>query len=359
MKINKSYIGTIIVSIFVGIIGTICVYKLIPNNEGKEKIISNVNVTEADSLNGSIGKVNDAVVYIASYQRNQLAGSGTGFFYKKDNNKAYIMTNNHVVSNSQKVEITTTSGKSYEANVVGTDEYADIAVLTVDLEACNLVATLGESNQSKIGDTIFTVGSPLGIEYMNTVTKGILSGKDRTVEVSYSNGDSLMEVLQIDAAINPGNSGGPLCNINGEVIGINSLKLVEDEVEGMGFAIPIEYAITIVEQLETGKVAKKPLIGVEMLNVGDAWQLYRNGITVDENIEYGVVLVNVIKDKPASDAGLKKGDVIIEFSGKEVKSTAYFRYLLYKQKVGDTVKIKYFRDGKIKEASIILDESAS
>ena len=269
------------------------------------------------------------------------------------------MTNNHVVANSQKVEITTTSGKSYEANVVGTDEYADIAVLTVDLEACSLVATLGESNQSKIGDTIFTVGSPLGIEYMNTVTKGILSGKDRTVEVSYSNGDSLMEVLQIDAAINPGNSGGPLCNINGEVIGINSLKLVEDEVEGMGFAIPIEYAITIVEQLETGKVAKKPLVGVEMLNVGDAWQLYRNGITVDENIEYGVVLVNVIKDKPASDAGLKKGDVIIEFSGKEVKSTAYFRYLLYKQKVGDTVKIKYFRDGKLKEASIILDESAS
>lgn len=359
MKINKSYIGTIIISIFVGIIGTVCVYKLIPNNEGKEKVISNVNVTEADSLNSSIEKINDAVVYIASYQRNQLAGSGTGFFYKKDNNKAYIMTNNHVVSNSQKVEITTTSGKSYEANVVGTDEYADIAVLTVDLEACTLVATLGESNQSKVGDTIFTVGSPLGIEYMNTVTKGILSGKDRTVEVSYSNGDSLMEVLQIDAAINPGNSGGPLCNINGEVIGINSLKLVEDEVEGMGFAIPIEYAITIVEQLETGKVVKKPLFGVEMLNVGDAWQLYRNGITVDESIEYGVVLVNVIDGKPASDAGLKKGDVIIEFSGKEVKSTAYFRYLLYNQKVGDTVKIKYYRDGKIKEASIILDESAS
>lgn len=359
MKINKSYIGTIIISIFVGIIGTVCVYKLVPNNEGKEKVISNVNVTEADSLNSSIEKINDAVVYIASYQRNQLAGSGTGFFYKKDNNKAYIMTNNHVVSNSQKVEITTTSGKSYEANVVGTDEYADIAVLTVDLEACTLVATLGESNQSKVGDTIFTVGSPLGIEYMNTVTKGILSGKDRTVEVSYSNGDSLMEVLQIDAAINPGNSGGPLCNINGEVIGINSLKLVEDEVEGMGFAIPIEYAITIVEQLETGKVVKKPLFGVEMLNVGDAWQLYRNGITVDESIEYGVVLVNVIDGKPASDAGLKKGDVIIEFSGKEVKSTAYFRYLLYNQKVGDTVKIKYYRDGKIKEASIILDESAS
>lgn len=359
MKINKSYIGTIIISIFVGIIGTVCVYKLVPNNEGKEKVISNVNVTEADSLNSSIEKINDAVVYIASYQRNQLAGSGTGFFYKKDNNKAYIMTNNHVVSNSQKVEITTTSGKSYEANVVGTDEYADIAVLTVDLEACTLVATLGESNQSKVGDTIFTVGSPLGIEYMNTVTKGILSGKDRTVEVSYSNGDSLMEVLQIDAAINPGNSGGPLCNINGEVIGINSLKLVEDEVEGMGFAIPIEYAITIVEQLETGKVVKKPLLGVEMLNVGDAWQLYRNGITVDESIEYGVVLVNVIDGKPASDAGLKKGDVIIEFSGKEVKSTAYFRYLLYNQKVGDTVKIKYYRDGKIKEASIILDESAS
>lgn len=359
MKEKIIYICSIIVALFIGIIGTICVYRFIPNNEAKNKKITNVNITENDSLNSSVSKVNDAVVYIASYQRNQVASSGTGFFYKKENNKAYIMTNNHVVNESSKVEITTTAGKTFEASVVGTDEYADIAVLTVEEKACNLIADIGESNESKIGDTIFTVGSPLGIEYMNTVTKGILSGKDRTVEVSYSNGDSLMEVLQIDAAINPGNSGGPLCNINGQVIGINSLKLVENEVEGMGFAIPIEYAITITEQIESGKEVKKPLIGVEMLNVGDAWQLYRNGITVDDSIEYGVVLVNVTNGKPASEAGLKKGDVIVEFAGKEVKSTAYFRYLLYKQKVGDTVKLKYYRNGKIKEASIILNESAS
>lgn len=353
MKINKSYIGTIIVSIFVGIIGTMCVYKLIPNNEGKEKVVSNVNVTEADSLNSSIGKINDAVVYIASYQRNQLAGSGTGFFYKKDNNKAYIMTNNHVVANSQKVEITTTSGKSYEANVVGTDEYADIAVLTVDLEACSLVATLGESNQSKIGDTIFTVGSPLGIEYMNTVTKGILSGKDRTVEVSYSNGDSLMEVLQIDAAINPGNSGGPLLNSNGEVIGVNSLKLVENEVEGMGFAIAIENVEKHLSDLELGKQIERPYLGISMLNVGDTYALYNSGIVVDSKITSGVVVVDVASASSV-DKVLKKGDIITKIDNEKVDNLAYLRYELYKHNIGDKIKITYIRNNKEYTSEVIL-----
>ena len=353
------YIIGLLIALFTGIIGTIVVYKLIPNNVVTTNQNSNITLTEQDTISSAIGKINDAVVYIESFQRNVAAGSGTGFFYKKDENYGYIITNNHVVEGAQKVEVTVTNGSKYEAKILGTDVYSDIAVLQVSKDAAIAIAEIGESAESKVGDTIFTVGSPLGIEYMNSVTKGIISGKDRTVEVSLSNGDYFMEVIQFDAAINPGNSGGPLCNINGEVIGVNSLKLVEDEVEGMGFAIPMEYVMTIVPQLETGQEVKKPLIGIEMLSVGDTWQLYRNGIIIDENVEYGVVIVGVTKGKPADKAGLEKGDVVIEFAGKEVKSMAYFRYLLYKQSVGDSVKIKYYRDGKIKEATIILDESSN
>ena len=357
--VNASYVISILIALFTGIIGTICVYKFIPNKTITTKQESKITLTEQDTISSAIGKVNDAVVYIESYQRNVAAGSGTGFFYKTDEQYGYIITNNHVVEDAQKVEVTVTNGSQYEAKILGTDEYSDIAVLQVPKEAAIAVTTIGESAESKVGDTIFTVGSPLGIEYMNSVTKGIISGKDRTIEVTLSNGDYLMEVIQLDAAINPGNSGGPLCNINGEVIGVNSLKLVKNEVEGMGFAIPIEYVMTLVPQLETGEKVKKPLIGVEMLSIGDTWQLYRNGIMISEDIEYGVVIVNVSKGKPADKAGLKKGDVIVEFAGKEVKSMAYFRYLLYKQAVGDTVKIKYFRDGKVKEASIVLTESSN
>ncbi|MEG0408194.1 MAG: trypsin-like peptidase domain-containing protein, partial [Bacilli bacterium] len=349
MKEKVIYVSSVIAALFAGIIITICVYKFVPTNNLNNKIVkSNVTIKDETSISESIKKVNDAVVYIETSDAKGVSGSGTGFFYKKNDKKAYIITNNHVVEGSAKVTVTVVSGKSYDAKILGTDMYADIAVLEVDQEACTIVAEIGENANTDIGDTIFAVGSPLGIEYMNSVTKGIISGKDRTVEVSLTNGEFLMEVIQTDAAINPGNSGGPLCNVEGKVIGVNSLKLVEEKIEGMGFAIPIEYVMTIVNALETGKETPKPLVGVEMLSVGDTWQLYKNGITIDPTIEFGVVLVNVEKGKPADDASLQKGDVIIEFAGKEVKSMGYFRFLLYKQNVGDTVKIKYYRDGKIK-----------
>lgn len=358
-KQNLIYFCSLIATFFVGIIATIITINLMPKDKVKTiKDYSNVNITESDTINKSIEKVNSSVVYIASYINNKQVSSGTGFFYKKEKENAYLITNNHVVEESTKVEVTNNDGKVFTAKLLGTDIYSDLAVLSVPTDAALTVAKIGKSVDSKVGDTVFTIGSPLGIEYINSVTKGIVSGKDRTIEVNLSNGSFLMEVLQIDAAINPGNSGGPLCNINGEVIGVNSLKLVEEEVEGMGFAIPMEYVMTIVSQLETGKEVIKPLIGVEMLNANDTWQLYKNGITIDDSIEYGVVVVNLTKGMPAEKAGLKKGDVIVQFENEEVKSSAYFKYLLYKQKIGDVVEIKYYRDGKIKTGKMTLSESA-
>ena len=159
---------------------------------------------------------------------------------------------------------------------------------------------------------------------MGTVTKGILSGKERTVSVSLSSGSFLMEVLQTDAAINPGNSGGPLVNINGEVIGVNSIKLVQDEIEGMGFAIPIEMVMASVDRLEKGEKIVRPVIGVELLDVDNAYYLYRNGITLDNSIDSGVAIVNVQENSPAAASGLQKGDVILEVEGTQIKNVDLF-----------------------------------
>jgi serine protease Do len=181
---------------------------------------------------------------------------------------------------------------------------------------------------------------------MGSVTKGILSGKDRQVTVSVSSGSLLVDVIQTDAAINPGNSGGPLVNMNGEVIGITSLKLVEDEIEGMGFALPIEYALAYTDRLENGEKIVRPMLGVQLSDLSNAVVLRSYQITVSDSITSGVVLLNVEKGSSAETAGLKAGDVITKINDGVIKDTATFRYNLYKYSVGDTISITYIRDNK-------------
>ena len=247
-----------------------------------------------------------------------------------------------------------------EATVLGGDEYLDLAVLRVDKSNVSMVANIGTSEDMKLGDTVFTVGTPMGEEYRGTVTSGILSGKDRMVSVSVSNSSSsdwIMRVLQFDASINPGNSGGPLLNANGEVIGICSLKLVDDEIEGMGFAIPIEYAMNHIESLENGEEIDWPVLGVSMINANDTTALYRNGINVDRNITEGVVVVQAEKGSGAYDAGLTTGDVITKIDGKDVEDSAYLRYELYQHQAGDTIKITYIRNNKEHTVNVKLGSS--
>lgn len=357
MREKTIYFLTIIITLFIGITGTILVIEYIPEKEAIEKTVNEISITETNTIKSAVEKIYDAVVYIESYQNGKSMGSGTGFVYKKEDKNSYVITNNHVIDNATNVKITNNAGETVDATVLGSDEYADIAVLSISSDAVLAVAEIGVSTDLELGDTLFTVGSPLGIDYMGTVTKGILSGKDRTVEVSLSNGAFLMEVIQTDAAINPGNSGGPLCNINGEVIGVNSLKLVEDEIEGMGFAIPIEMAMATVDKLEKGEELQRPLLGVSMLDVNETFALYRNGIIVPEDVENGIVVVTVEKDSPASVSGLQKGDIIFEVDGEEITGLAHFRFMLYKHSVGDTMKLTYYRDGKIKEVEVKLTKS--
>ena len=244
--------------------------------------------------------------------------------------------------------------------LLGSDEYLDLAVIRIPKANVKSVAIISTSENMEVGDGIFTIGSPLGYEYRGSVTSGILSGKDRLVELSDGNSktnDYIMKVLQRDAAINPGKSGGPLLNMNGEVIGVNSMKLVEEEVEGMGFAIPIEYAMKHIDSLEQGKEIEWPVMGISMLNVTDTTYLYRNAIEITDGTKNGVVVVKVLNGSGASKSDLKKGDIITKINNEKVNNIAYLRYELYKYKVGDTIEVTYKRNGKESKTKVTLERS--
>ena len=251
-----------------------------------------------------------------------------------------------------------TNDKEVKVTKLGGDEYLDIAVLRMPVEDVLKVATIGSTENLKLGDTIFTIGSPVGEEYYNTVTSGIISGIDRLVTVSVnSQSDWIMKVSQVDAAINPGNSGGPLMNSNGEVIGVNSMKLVDNSIEGMGFSIKIEDAMAHVEELEQSKELERPMLGISLLNASDTRTLANYGISLPNNINSGVVVVSVVSGSGASKSGLEKGDVITKIDDEEVINAAYLKYVLYKYKVADQITVTYNREGKVKTTTVTLSKS--
>ena len=360
INIGLLVIIIIIVSIASGFAGATIVLRSTEDNTSTSNGIttSNIKLNETNSISNAVNKVYDAVVVVEGYSNDKLSSTGTGFVYKKKDNKAYIMTNNHVVAKCDKVKVLFTNGDELETTLVGADTYSDIAVLTVKDSDKIISATMGESSKSKVGDTVFTVGSPEGSDYAGTVTKGILSGKDRLVEVALSNSntsDYYMKVMQTDAAINPGNSGGPICNTNGEVIGITNMKLVDSSVEGMGFAIPIEDAIEYAKSLEeNGKVAR-PYIGISMLDISNSYYLWQAGIMLPSNVDSGVAIYTVEANSPAEKAGLKKGDIITKIDDTKITSLAKFRYELYKHKPNDQIKITYIRNGKEEKATVTLE----
>lgn len=348
------YFVVVIMTFFLGVIGTLIVME---DRFIVEKTVEKTIVNDDSSINESVDLVYDAVVMIESYNKGSLTGTGTGFVYKKDDTNGYIITNHHVIENATEVKVVYINGNRVEAKVLGSDSFADLAVLSVSSSSVIKVANIGDSTESKLGDILFTVGSPLGEEYMGTVTKGILSGKDRMVEVDSTDGDFIMKVLQTDAAINPGNSGGPLVNLKGEVIGVNSLKLVKDEVEGMGFAIPIETAMESVKLLEKGEVIKRPALGISIISSTDKYSLLLNRIYLDKDFEYGVVIVSVDQSKVAGKAGLKAKDVILEIDGQKITSISQFRYILFNYHIGDTISVKYYSGSEEKTVNITLTDT--
>ena len=364
-KNNKLKDVFLIVSSF--IIGGIAMLALMRYTPLVESIIgSNTNfyvtkdetkVYEKSSLASSVKKIYDAVVVIQAYNNNKLHGSGTGFVYKVDNKYGYILTNEHVISGASEITATLTTDEEVKIELLGKDEYLDLAVLRIDKSKVSLVANIGSSEDMNLGDVIFTVGSPLGYNYRGSVTSGVLSGKDRMVPISVStsnNNDWVMRVLQIDASINPGNSGGPLLNANGEVIGVCSLKLVDDDIEGMGFAIPIEYAMSHVDSLEKGKKINWPVLGIGMVNTNDSATLAKNDIKISNNIKEGAVIISIKEGSSAAKSDLKVGDVITKINDAKIKDISYLRYELYQHQSGDTIEITYIRGNKEKTTKVKL-----
>jgi len=319
--------------------------------------IKTTTLEETSDLKNGINNVYESTVYIEVSGDYGSVAAGSGFVYKSDDKHGYILTNYHVIENGKKYVVTFTDGTEVEASLVNGDEYYDIAILKVDASKIKKVATLGNSQSVEIGDSVFTVGAPLGKEYMGTITKGIISGVNRMVSVKLSSGSYMMEVLQTDASINTGNSGGPICNIRGEVIGITSSKLMGTGVEGMGFAIPINSVLDAIENMESGNKVARPYLGVQLVDISNTFALqYYYGINIGD-VDFGAVLSYIEEGKPADKAGLKVGDVIVEVDGKKVEDTSHFKYELYKHNVGDKITVKYYRNNKISEATIELTEA--
>lgn len=361
---NKSGNNTglvLIVSILLSFVcGMIGAY-LICQTVSVEQVVKNITTSELveNSISSSVDKVYGSTVVVIASSKGKTISTGTGFIYKKKDGKAYIMTNNHVIDGADSVAVEfNDKNDTIDASIVGGDTYADIAVLTIKDDNYTSVE-IGDVDSLKLGDTIFTVGSPMGVNYKGTVTKGILSGKERMVEVNLtgSTSDYYMKVLQIDAAVNPGNSGGPLCDVSGNVIGIISLKIVKDEVEGMGFAIPIEDALKYASLIEDGGEIARPYLGISMLDLSEEYLLWQNRITLPDGISEGVAVVEVENGTPASKAGLKKGDIITKINDEDTGTLAEFRYELYKHDVGEKIKVTFYRNGKEQSAEVTLGKN--
>ena len=327
----------------------------------------------------AVNKVKDAVVSVITYSANrqnsvfgndetdtdtdsqQVASEGSGVIYKKNGKDAYLVTNTHVIKGASKVDIRLADGTKVPGEIVGSDTFSDIAVVKISSEKVTTVAEFGDSSQLNVGETAIAIGSPLGSEYANTVTQGIISSLNRNVSLKSEDGQAIStKAIQTDTAINPGNSGGPLVNIQGQVIGITSSKIASNggtSVEGLGFAIPSNDVQNIIKQLESdGKVAR-PALGIQMVNLSNVGANDLRKLNIPSGLTSGVVVRSVQSNMPAN-GHLQKYDVITKVDDKEITSSTDLQHALYNHAIGDTIKITYYRNGKEETTSIKLDKNS-
>ncbi len=328
----------------------------------------------------AVNKVKDAVVSVITYSANrqnsvfgndetdtdtdsqQVASEGSGVIYKKNGKDAYLVTNTHVIKGASKVDIRLADGTKVPGEIVGSDTFSDIAVVKISSEKVTTVAEFGDSNKLNVGETAIAIGSPLGSEYANTVTQGIISSLNRNVSLKSQDGQAIStKAIQTDTAINPGNSGGPLINIQGQVIGITSSKIASNggtSVEGLGFAIPSNDAQNIIKQLESDGKVTRPALGIQMVNLANIGANDLRKLNIPSSVTSGVVVKSVQSNMPAS-GHLEKYDVITKVDDKEISSSTDLQSALYNHSIGDTIKITYYRNGKEETTTVKLDKSTS
>ena len=328
----------------------------------------------------AVNKVKDAVVSVITYSANQqnsvfgndetdtntdsqqVASEGSGVIYKKNGKDAYLVTNTHVINGASKVDIRLADGTKVPGEIVGSDTFSDIAVVKISSEKVTTVAEFGDSSKLNVGETAIAIGSPLGSEYANTVTQGIISSLNRNVSLKSQDGQAIStKAIQTDTAINPGNSGGPLINIQGQVIGITSSKIASNggtSVEGLGFAIPSNDAQNIIKQLESDGKVTRPALGIQMVNLANIGANDLRKLNIPSSVTSGVVVKSVQSNMPAS-GHLEKYDVITKVDDKEISSSTDLQSALYNHSIGDTIKITYYRNGKEETSTVKLDKSTS
>ena len=348
------------------------------NNSGT---VTQTSYKNENSTTQAVNKVKDAVVSIITYSSSssrqssvfnaddtnsdsdnqQIASEGSGVIYKKDDKDAYLVTNTHVINGASKVDIRLADGTKVPGEIVGSDTFSDIAVVKISSEKVTTVAEFGDSSQLSVGETAIAIGSPLGSEYANTVTQGIISSLNRNVSLKSEDGQAIStKAIQTDTAINPGNSGGPLVNIQGQVIGITSSKIASNggtSVEGLGFAIPSNDAQNIIKQLESDGKVTRPALGIQMVNLSNVGASDLRKLNIPSGLTSGVVVRSVQNNMPAN-GHLQKYDVITKVDDKEITSSTDLQHALYNHAIGDTIKVTYYRNGKEETTSIKLDKNS-
>ena len=373
----------ILISFFSGVLGTFTTLQLSQKqNSGTTTTttVSKTAVKNENSTTQAVDKVKDAVVSVITYSSNsqnslitsdetdtdtnaeQVFSEGSGVIYKKEGDTAYIVTNTHVINGAKKVDIRLADGTKVPGDIVGSDTYSDIAVVKIAADKVTTVAEFGDSNQLTVGETAIAIGSPLGSEYANTVTQGIVSSLNRNVSLKSEDGQAIStNAIQTDTAINPGNSGGPLINIQGQVIGITSSKIASNggtSVEGLGFAIPANDVINIIKQLEKDGKVTRPALGIHMVNLSNLNTTDLQKLKLPGNVTSGVAVRSVQKNMPAN-GHLQQYDVITKIDDKAISSTTELQSALYSHSIGDSMNVTYYRDGKEETTTIKLDKSTS
>ncbi|MFH4904475.1 S1C family serine protease [Staphylococcus cohnii] len=375
---------TVLVALIAGIIGALIVLGIgklmentVLNDNGSTVKEANNNSNAGNSLDGKNDKydsvnqmitdVSPAIVGVINMQKAQNlddllkgksakseeAGVGSGVIYQKNNGSAYIVTNNHVIDGASEIKVQLHNSKQVDAKLIGKDALTDIAVLKIDDTKGTKAIDFANSSKVKTGDSVFAMGNPLGLEFANSVTSGIISASERTIDTQTSAGANKVNVLQTDAAINPGNSGGALVDLNGNLVGINSMKIANEQVEGIGFAIPSnEVKVTIKELVKNGKI-DRPSIGIGLLNLSEIPDEYKKQLNTDK--KQGIYVAKVY-----ADSGLKEGDIITKIDDEKVKEDTELRSYLYEhKKPGDNVNLTIERKGKTQSVDVKLTEQKS
>jgi len=385
-KFSKTFgqlLLVILISFLSGLLGSLAVLQFNQkqgNGEQNSAAVTQTAVNNENSTTQAVDKVKDAVVSIITYSGNsqssfigsddadtdsnteQINSEGSGVIYKKDGDDAYLVTNTHVISGAKKVDIRLADGTKVPGEIVGSDTYSDIAVVKISSEKVSTVAEFGDSSQLAVGETAIAIGSPLGSEYANTVTQGIVSSLNRHVSLKSEDGQAIStNAIQTDTAINPGNSGGPLINIQGQVIGITSSKIATNggtSVEGLGFAIPANDVKNIIKQLEKDGKVTRPALGIHMVNLTNLSTADLQKLKLPDNVTSGVVVRSVQTNMPAN-GHLQRFDVITKVDDKAISSTTELQSALYSHSIGDSMTVTYYRNGKEETTKIKLDKSTS